>query len=105
MSRIIPRYLPMEKNSTERALAWIAWRIESARQKLTFDDLLRDGAYDLYRCVSVDAKKREQKFRPVLEKILTDLETELNGIANFGNRNRNRKANRKRQNNPQNALF
>ena len=68
---IVPKYLTMPHYSKARARAWLAWR-KQGTDNPDYDDLLRDGGYDLYRLASKIQKKRQSKFKPVLDELLQE---------------------------------
>ena len=66
--KIVPDFWRMQQGSMIRAKAWLAWRTSDC--EMLYDDLLRDGSYDLFSNISTCNKKRCKLFKKQLDMLL-----------------------------------
>ena len=62
---IVPRWLTMPNNKA-RLIAWLEWK-RIKPDEFSFEDILRDGSYDLFRSVSESDPTRRRLFRALYD--------------------------------------
>ena len=61
----VPKWLGM-RNGKERLIAWLKWRGVTV-QNFDFQEVLRDGSYDLFHTVSESDSKRQKLFKELYD--------------------------------------